>query len=80
MQFRFKCLLHPGLYFLNAGVSGIVDGDFTYLARSIDAAMFRVKPETESCGTGTVDFLIEPSIRITYDLVKAESEPEMKAI
>ena len=80
MQFRFKCLLHPGLYFLNAGVSGIVDGDFTYLARCIDAAMFRVKPETDSCGTGAVDFLIEPSIRITYDLVKAEPEQEMKVI
>lgn len=68
MEFRFKCLLHPGLYYLNAGVSGIVDGDFTYLARCIDAAMFRVKHNTESCGTGNVDLLVEPSIRITSNV------------
>jgi lipopolysaccharide transport system ATP-binding protein len=74
MEFRFKCLLHPGLYFLNAGVSGIVDGDFTYLARCIDAAMFRVKPETDSWGTGNVDFLVDPRIRITYDLVDEKEE------
>lgn len=72
MEFRFKCLLQPGLYFLNAGVSGIVDGDFTYLARCIDGAMFRVKPESDSWGTALVDFLVEPSIRITYDLAIAE--------
>ncbi|GET37702.1 ABC transporter ATP-binding protein [Microseira wollei] len=77
MEFRFKCLLQPGLYFLNAGVSGIVDGDFTYLARCLDVAMFRVRPEANCWGTGNVDFLIDPSIRITYDISNKEQEVEL---
>lgn len=62
VKFRFHCLLHPGVYFLNAGVSGMVDGEFVYLARCIDAAIFRVKSEEKSCGNGTIDFQIEPSL------------------
>ncbi|MCP4665377.1 MAG: ABC transporter ATP-binding protein, partial [Deltaproteobacteria bacterium] len=42
VQFKFRCLLSPGTYFLNAGVEGVVDGVKTYLHRLIDAAMFRV--------------------------------------
>jgi lipopolysaccharide transport system ATP-binding protein len=80
MQFRFKCWLHPGLYYLNAGVSGIVDGDFTYLARCLDAAMFRVKPDTDSCGTGNVDFSIQPSVRMTYDLSTSQQTEEVELI
>lgn len=62
LKFRFECNLHPGVYFLNAGVSGIVDGEFTYLARCVDAAIFRVQSTTESCGNGIVDFQVEPSL------------------
>jgi lipopolysaccharide transport system ATP-binding protein len=64
VKFQFQCLLHPGVYFLNAGVSGIVDGQFTYLSRCIDVAMFRVQPQLESCGSGIVDLLINPSVSI----------------
>ena len=60
-------LLHPGVYFLNAGVSGIVDGNFTYLARCIDVAMFRVQPQIESCGSGIVDLMIEPSLCVVEE-------------
>ncbi|MBC6475769.1 MAG: ABC transporter ATP-binding protein [Hormoscilla sp. GM102CHS1] len=62
VKFIFHCLLHPGVYFLNAGVSGMVDGEFVYLARCIDAAIFRVKSQEKSCGNGTIDFKIEPSL------------------
>ena len=62
LSFRFNCFLHPGVYFLNAGVSGIVDGEFIYLARCIDAAIFRVQPLAEVCGNGIVDFQIKPSL------------------
>ncbi len=65
VKFRFHCLLHPGVYFLNAGVSGMVDGEFVYLARCIDAAIFRVKSEEKSCGNGTIDFKIEPSLSLS---------------
>lgn len=67
VKFRFHCLLHPGVYFLNAGVSGMVDGEFVYLARCIDAAIFRVKSEDKSCGNGTIDFNIKPSLSLSED-------------
>jgi lipopolysaccharide transport system ATP-binding protein len=66
IQFKFKCLLNPGVYFLNAGVVGMSDDHLTYLARCIDVAMFRVQHCTDhSCGTGVVDLLIEPSLTVS---------------
>ena len=66
VQFRFQCLLQPGVYFLNAGVSGIVDGEsLTHLARYIDVAMFRVYAAEDSYGTGIVDLLIDPTCAIS---------------
>jgi len=67
VKFKFHCLLHPGVYFLNAGVSGMVDGEFVYLARCIDAAIFRVKSEHKSCGNGTIDFNIKPSLSLSEE-------------
>ncbi|WP_071517602.1 ABC transporter ATP-binding protein [Geitlerinema sp. PCC 9228] len=62
VQFHFKCVLNPGVYFLNAGVSGVVDGQFTYMDRRIDVAMFRVLPNNDSFSSGIVDLLIEPQL------------------
>ena len=57
VEFRFHCLLAPGIYFLNAGVTGSVeDSEETYLDRLVDAAMFRVQANPASIATGTVDF------------------------
>lgn len=56
IEFRFCCVLNPGVYFLNAGVVGEIDGSETYLHRMIDIAMFRVQPDPESLATGIVDF------------------------
>ncbi len=64
VKFQFKCLLNPGVYFLNAGVVGTVDQDLTYLDRCVDVAMFRVQSCTESCGNGIVDLLIEPCLTV----------------
>jgi lipopolysaccharide transport system ATP-binding protein len=44
LRFRFRCLLTPGAYFLNAGVVAQVDGVETFIDRCVDAAMFKVKP------------------------------------
>ncbi|MBM9519509.1 ABC transporter ATP-binding protein [Desulforhopalus vacuolatus] len=55
--FSFTCNLSPGVYFLNAGVTGEIDGDTGFLHRLLDVAMFRVLPlDHESRITGTVDF------------------------
>jgi lipopolysaccharide transport system ATP-binding protein len=64
VRFRFSCCLNPGVYFLNAGVSGTVDGQFTYLARGIDIAMFRVLPRSDSFASEIVDLSIVPHIAI----------------
>ncbi|ACV64804.1 ABC transporter related [Desulfofarcimen acetoxidans DSM 771] len=64
VEFRFRCALNPGVYFLNAGVVGIVNGSETFLHRLIDIAMFRVMPDTENLATGIVDFECFPEIGI----------------
>ena len=76
VKFKFKCLLNPGVYFLNAGVVGMADDHLTYLSRSIDIAMFRVQHYSDSCGTSVVDFLIEPSLNIEYKTINNQAEIE----
>lgn len=62
VEFKFRCLLQPGVYFLNAGVVGFIDETETYLDRHIDVAMFRVYPEEDCLETGLVDFCVQPDI------------------
>lgn len=64
VEFRFRCGLNQGVYFLNAGVVGDVDGSETYLHRLIDVAMFRVLPDSENLTTGIVDFGCYPEIEL----------------
>lgn len=52
-QFRFRCTLLAGTYFINAAVVG---SDGEYLHRVIDAAMFSVLPDKAAMATGFVDF------------------------
>jgi lipopolysaccharide transport system ATP-binding protein len=56
VTFEFQCRLNTGVYFLNAGVVGLLGGTETYLHRLLDVAMFRVLPEADYIGSGTVDF------------------------
>lgn len=62
VRFRFRCLLAPGTYFLNAGVLGLVNGVETYLSRRIDVAMFRVMATSSRLATGFVDLDVAPSV------------------
>ena len=57
VRFTFRCLLHPGVYFLNAGVLGAVGEGEEYLDRLVDAVMFRVMPSATRLATGFVDLL-----------------------
>ncbi len=78
VKFQFKCLLNPGVYFLNAGVVGTVDGDLSYLDRCVDVAMFKVQSCTESCGNGIVDLLIEPCLTVVNsDFLVQEQSTEV---
>lgn len=64
VEFQFLCALNPGVYFMNAGVLGNVEGSVTYLHRLIDIAMFRVLPDTKNIATGIVDFACYPEIEL----------------
>lgn len=63
VEFEFVCRLNAGVYFLNAGVVGDLNGSETYLHRIIDATMFRVMSETDSLANGFVDFVCFSRVR-----------------
>ncbi|MDG9667317.1 ABC transporter ATP-binding protein [Hahella sp. CR1] len=65
VKFSFCCLLNPGTYFINAGVVGEINGEETFLHRLIDAALFRVSPQSNRLSTGVVDFGCKAEMRLT---------------
>ena len=64
MTFKFRALLQPGVYFMNAGVHGLVNGEEVYLARCVDIVMFRIQNEPDMTATAFVDFCIEPRVEL----------------
>jgi len=56
VEFHFTCNLNPGVYFLNAGVTGIDQEAEIYLHRVLDICMFKVAPVTDNTATAIVDF------------------------
>jgi lipopolysaccharide transport system ATP-binding protein len=78
VEFKFKCLLQPGVYFLNAGVVGNVDGSEQFLDRHIDIAMFRVQPTEDNIATGVIDFWVEPDISLTKTYHSLQSASAIK--
>lgn len=62
IEFRFRCTLNAGVYFLNAGVIG--GNDETYLHRIIDISMFRVLSDEANLATGIIDFGCYPEIEL----------------
>lgn len=63
VEFRFNCALNSGVYFMNAGVMGGVNGSDGYMNRIIDAAMFKVMPSENGFATGVIDFSCVPDIQ-----------------
>lgn len=64
VQFCFRCLTHPGIYFMNAGVLGLVNDKETFLDRRIDIVMYRVQPEKGLLTNALVSMDVEPSYTI----------------
>jgi lipopolysaccharide transport system ATP-binding protein len=56
VEFRFRCLLNPGVYFMNAGVFGCLEQDELLLHRLADAVAFRVLPVAANRAQEIVDF------------------------
>ncbi|MBE9481820.1 MAG: ABC transporter ATP-binding protein [Bacteroidetes bacterium] len=65
VHFHFSCLLLPAIYFMNAGVLGMISGKEVFLHRGIDVAMFRVLRDDNSIATATVDFNISSSFSVS---------------
>ncbi|MBP2303046.1 ABC transporter ATP-binding protein [Azospirillum picis] len=55
----FECRLMEGTYFLNTGISAVIDGERQWLNRLVDVAMFMVMPAPGRCSNGPVDFLFD---------------------
>jgi homopolymeric O-antigen transport system ATP-binding protein len=62
VKLRFRCVLLPGTYFLNAGVVGVVNQEERFLHRGIDVAMFEVMQEDNIGSTAIVDFAVSSSV------------------
>lgn len=62
VEFKFTCFLQPGVYFLNAGVVGNIEGSEQFIDRNIDIAMFRVQTEDGILATGIIDFHVESDV------------------
>lgn len=64
IEFIFSCALNPGVYFLNAGVTGTTGAEETYLHRILDLYMFKVLPVDGNHSTGIIDFETHSTISI----------------
>jgi len=64
VQFRFRSLLNPAVYFMNAGVLGTVDGGEVYLHRHIDVLMIRIQPTEDFLATAIVNLSVIPEVAI----------------
>jgi lipopolysaccharide transport system ATP-binding protein len=62
LAFAFRCRLFAGMYFLNVGLMGEVDGVDTYLHRMVDAVAFRVQPDPSLRPSGYVDLEVAASL------------------
>jgi ABC-type polysaccharide/polyol phosphate transport system ATPase subunit len=62
LRYEFDCALTVGTYFMNAGVSSLIDGDRRSLHRIMDAFMFQVAPDGDDTLNGVVDFDIRVSV------------------
>jgi len=64
-RFKFRCVLHPGVYFMSAGILAALGEGEDYVDRRIDAFMFRVMPSATRLATGFVDLLdTEPEVSV----------------
>lgn len=59
VQIFFDANLNPGTYFMNAGIEGIVDGEFGFIHRVLDVVIFRIIYEKNSTSTSIVNFNCE---------------------
>jgi lipopolysaccharide transport system ATP-binding protein len=64
LAFRFRCLLPPGVYFINVGVRGTAQQEEIFLHRLVDALAFRVLSDGTEIVQGMFDFLMQPRFEL----------------
>jgi lipopolysaccharide transport system ATP-binding protein len=64
VRFDVRWTLNPGVYFLNAGVTGSADGAAAYSHRVLDAMAFRIMPKSDQLATGWVNFDPVPLVEL----------------
>lgn len=62
VEFLFDCNLNPGVYFMNAGVFGLIDGSEVVLHRLAEVIAFRVLPIQMNKETEMVSLSIVPQV------------------
>ncbi len=62
VRFRFRAMLAPGTYFMNAGVTGRIGEEESFLDRLVDVFVFRIPPDSGRIITGFVDFHVVPEV------------------
>jgi lipopolysaccharide transport system ATP-binding protein len=70
VEFRFRCALNPGTYFMNAGALGRKGAEEVFLHRILDVFAFRVLPVPGNIATGIVHLDCEPHVAIVEGLAK----------
>lgn len=64
VKFHFRAALAPATYFLNAGITAVESDGEIFLDRIVDAAMFKVMPDSARQETGVVDLLSEVHLEV----------------
>ena len=64
VRHAFRCRLLPGTYFVNAGVSAETGAERRFLHRLVDAAMFKVMPDSDRWRAGMVDLDFESTAAV----------------
>lgn len=59
---EFTCALIEGTYFVNAGVSGLIEGERHWMHRIVDVLMFSVVPQKLGFSNGPVDFAFDSKV------------------
>ncbi len=74
VSFELNWALTPGIYFMNAGVSALIDGESKYAHRILDAIAVRIMPTAETVATSFIDFGAEPRIELFESAEYGERE------
>ena len=71
VRFRFRAMLAPGVYFMNAGVTGRVGEEESFLDRLVDVFVFRIPPSSGRITTGFVDFHVVPDVEASRRSIRS---------